>query len=256
MSVPFAIFLIVPLMLLSCGTTESVGHYKVGEPYTVDGQIYVPSEDPDYDEIGIASWYGEEFDGQETANGEIFKADRLSAAHKTLPLPSYVKVTNLDNQRSMIVRVNDRGPFVRGRILDVSEAAARQLGFHQEGKALVRVQFLPEQSLRASRQAIIYEEWRRGGDPLKADFKPTVSRQGAIYVQAGAYRLQSSIDELVDALARDQLIAGEPIIERVAIGGDDVFRLRFGPFVSQKDAIDYRQLLKEKGVSDAYIVVH
>ena len=255
MSVPFAIFLTVPLMLVSCGTTQSVGHYKVGEPYTVDGKIYVPGEDPDYDEIGIASWYGEPFDGQETANGEIFKADQFSAAHKTLPLPSYVKVTNLDNQKSMIIRVNDRGPFVRGRILDVSEAAARQLGFHKEGKALVRVQFLPKQSLQAARQAIIYEEWRRGGDPLKTDFKPTVSRQGDIYVQAGAYRRQRSINNLVNALEDAQLPVGEPIIDRVTIGGDDVFRLRFGPFAGQSDAINFRQWLQEKGVPDAYIVV-
>jgi len=118
------------------------GVYKLGEPYVVDGRLYVPRFDPHYEEEGIASWYGPTFHGQETANGEIFDARQLTAAHTTLPLPSLVEVTNLENGRRLVLRVNDRGPFVPGRIIDVSDAAARALGFREQGTARVRVRFL------------------------------------------------------------------------------------------------------------------
>lgn len=123
--------------------------YKIGKPYEVDGVWYYPAENLHYDKTGIASWYGKEFRGRYTANGEIFSANALTAAHKTLPMPSIVRVTNLDNGRSLVLRVNDRGPFVRGRIIDVSRRAAQLLGFEVPGTAPVRVEIMPAQSIQA-----------------------------------------------------------------------------------------------------------
>ena len=127
--------------------------YKVGAPYEVRGIWYYPERNLSYDETGIASWYGKEFAGKPTANGEIFDPAVVSAAHKTLPMPSAVRVTNLENGRAMVIRVNDRGPFVAGRIIDLSREAARLLGFQKNGVARVRVQILAEESLRLEREA-------------------------------------------------------------------------------------------------------
>jgi rare lipoprotein A len=136
------------LLLAACGSTppESVGpgagHYKLGNPYQIDGRWYYPAYDPSYAAVGVASWYGHPFHGRATANGELFDRDKPSAAHPTLPLPSIVRVTNLANQRQLELRVNDRGPFVGDRIIDLSQAAARALGFEQDGIAEVRVEFV------------------------------------------------------------------------------------------------------------------
>lgn len=128
-------------------------HYKVGEPYKINGKWYRPEEDPDYSEVGVASWYGPQFHRRLTANGEIFDMNRLSAAHTTLPLPSMVEVTNLSNGRSLVVRVNDRGPFASNRIIDMSRAAARRLGFEQEGTTRVRVRYVGPAPLMAAAPA-------------------------------------------------------------------------------------------------------
>ena len=118
------------------------GYYQVGKPYQVAGLWYTPREDPGYDQVGNASWYGELFHGRRTANGEIYDMDRLSAAHPTLPLPVYARVTNLNNGRSIVVRVNDRGPYARDRIMDLSRRSAEMLGFRNHGTATVRVRYL------------------------------------------------------------------------------------------------------------------
>ncbi len=118
------------------------GTYKLGRPYTVRGQTYVPRHQPNYDVVGLASWYGNEFVGSPTANGETFSDNRMTAAHPTLPLPSLVRVTNLSNGRQIVVRVNDRGPFVGGRIIDLSKRAAHALGYVRNGTARVRVQYI------------------------------------------------------------------------------------------------------------------
>ncbi|WP_051213769.1 septal ring lytic transglycosylase RlpA family protein [Maritalea myrionectae] len=118
------------------------GRYQVGKPYKVAGRWYRPQEDPNYDSVGRASWYGPNFHGRLTANGEIFDQNHLSAAHPTLPLPSYVRVTNLDNGRSVVVRVNDRGPFAHGREIDLSSRTADVLDFKNQGTAKVRVQYV------------------------------------------------------------------------------------------------------------------
>jgi rare lipoprotein A len=120
--------------------------YKIGKPYQVAGLWYYPREDFDYDETGIASWYGPDFNGKLTANGETFDQNTVTAAHKTLPMPCIVRVTNLETGRSLVVRVNDRGPYVNGRIIDLSRRSAQMLGIEGKGTARVRVQILSEES--------------------------------------------------------------------------------------------------------------
>lgn len=135
--------------------------YKIGKPYQVGGIWYYPKADYDYNETGIASWYGPGFDGKRTANGEVFDTNGLTAAHKTLPMPSMVRVTNLENGRSIAVRVNDRGPFSAGRIIDLSRRGAQLLGFIEKGTARVRVEIMAEES-----QLLAAAASKSGGDTL------------------------------------------------------------------------------------------
>ncbi len=118
------------------------GHYKVGRPYKIANKWYRPRVDTRYDRVGMASWYGDLFHGRKTANGEVFDMDALTAAHPTLPLPTLVEVTNLTNKRSVIVRVNDRGPYRHNRLIDLSRKAALILGFKKNGTARVRVKYI------------------------------------------------------------------------------------------------------------------
>ncbi len=159
-------------------TNVSHGLYKVGKPYKVAGVWYYPKVDWGYDRTGIASWYGPNFHAQKTANGELFDQWSVSAAHKTLPLPSVVRVTNLDNGRSLVVRINDRGPFKPGRIIDLSRRAAQLLGFENRGTARVRVQILPRQSQIVAARAQGRTGAGRtgaGGTPLTAANSPIKS---------------------------------------------------------------------------------
>jgi rare lipoprotein A len=137
--------------------------YKIGVPYQIGDTWYYPHEQPDYDETGIASWYGPTFYGKNTANGELFDGDGLTAAHRTLPLPVNVRVTNLDNGKSLVVRVNDRGPFAKGRIIDVSKHAAELLGFYAQGTARVRVTYLGRADIP-------------GGQPARDDTAPVLAK--------------------------------------------------------------------------------
>jgi rare lipoprotein A len=130
------------LALAACSSSSPPGVYKLGQPYQIQGRWYYPEFDPEYDRVGVASWYGEPFHGRATANGERFDRRTVTAAHPTLPLPSLVRVVNLANRRELVVRVNDRGPFVGDRLIDLSQEAARQLGFERDGLAQVRVQFV------------------------------------------------------------------------------------------------------------------
>ena len=126
------------------------GVYRVGKPYMIGGREYVPQEDVNYSAVGMASWYGDDFHGRYTANGEIFDMNSLSAAHPTLPLPSYVRVTNLANHKSMVVRVNDRGPYVGNRLIDVSVRTAKLLGFYGNGLTKVKVEYVGRAPLQGS----------------------------------------------------------------------------------------------------------
>lgn len=177
---PFRVvcFAVLALSLAACGSAssgsgESVppgggkGIYKVGTPYQIDGTWYYPAEDWNYDETGIASWYGEQFHGKYTANGEVFDLNQVTAAHRTLPMPTVVRVTNLENGRSIAVRVNDRGPYARGRILDLSRRAAQLLGFEGQGTAKVRVQIMVPESIQVASLA-----GRRGVEPALAAASP------------------------------------------------------------------------------------
>ncbi len=140
------------------------GRYQIGKPYTVAGQRFYPKADPDYDKTGVASWYGPKFNRRMTSNGEWFDMDYMSAAHTTLPLPSYAKVTNLENGREIVVRVNDRGPFVNSRIIDLSKKSAETLGFRKKGKAKVRVQYIGRAPLddKGTHLAAMNTELHRG----------------------------------------------------------------------------------------------
>lgn len=135
------------------GSQETAGSYKVGNPYTVAGVRYHPRENFNLVETGIASWYGPNFHGKRTANGEIYDQNALTAAHRTLQMPSLVRVTNLQNGKSVVVRINDRGPFKRGRVIDVSKKAATLLGFINAGTAKVRVEVLDKESRQMAEAA-------------------------------------------------------------------------------------------------------
>lgn len=142
------------------------GTYKLGNPYSVAGRWYVPREDHGYDRSGVGSWYGDDFHGRRTANGEIFDMHALTAAHPTLPMPSYAYVTNLQNGRTILVRVNDRGPYVRDRIIDLSHASARALGYDGAGRAQVRVRYAGRAPMsgddRRERQFLASQGWNGG----------------------------------------------------------------------------------------------
>lgn len=140
------------------GQQPSQGSYKVGNPYKIGSDWYYPKEDMRHSETGIASWYGPTFHGKRTANGEIYDQNEMTAAHRTLPMPSLVRVTNLENGRAVVVRINDRGPFTKGRVIDLSQRAATLLGYIGRGTAKVRVEVME----RESRQ--IAEAARRGMD--------------------------------------------------------------------------------------------
>ena len=161
----------VALMLGACSETELLFHtakavrgrdtagvqsgapiYKIGNPYQIEGVWYYPAVDYNYDETGIASWYGEQFHAKTTANGDVFDMNAVTAAHRTLPLPSVVEVTNLENGRTIQVTVNDRGPYARGRIIDLSRRSAQLLGIEQKGTAKVRVRILAEPSRQLAMQ--------------------------------------------------------------------------------------------------------
>jgi rare lipoprotein A len=139
------------------------GVYRVGKPYTIAGVSYSPEDTTHYSAEGIASWYGEDFHGRQTANGEIFDMTSISAAHPTLPIPSYARVTNLANHRSIIVRVNDRGPYHQNRLIDVSMRTAKLLGFYDSGTARVRVDYVGRASLDGSDDRKLEATLRHGG---------------------------------------------------------------------------------------------
>lgn len=138
------------------------GSYRLGKPYNINGRTYVPNDNPSYRAEGVASWYGPDFHGRQTANGELYDMHAISAAHPTMPLPSYARVTNLDNGRSIIVRVNDRGPYVRNRIIDLSIGTAKALNFYGHGLARVRVEFVGRAPLEGTDDKLLLATLREG----------------------------------------------------------------------------------------------
>jgi rare lipoprotein A len=176
------------------------GTYRVGKPYVVAGRTYVPEEDINYSEEGIASFYSDDFHGRYTANGEVFDMNSLSAAHPTLPLPSYVRVTNLTNHRSLVVRVNDRGPYANDRIIDLSMQSAKLLGFYGHGLARVKVEYVGRAPLQGSDDRKLMATLRDGDRPAKLT---------AVVVASAT---KDYVPEFFDARPMTQL-SGKPVPE-------------------------------------------
>src|SRR5262245_52358141 len=163
------------------------GRYHVGNSYEVAGVRFTPKEQPNYDKVGIASWYGPQFHRRMTSNGEWFDMNELTAAHATLPLPSYAKVTNLENGRSVVVRINDRGPFVGTRIIDLSRRSAEVLAFKPQGMAQVRVQYIGLAPLNDQGQHLVaMNRELRHGTPLNRMLAAADGRWSAGETQAAA----------------------------------------------------------------------
>jgi len=154
------------------------GIYKVGNPYQINGVWYYPKEDPNYDETGIGSWYGEQFHAKTTANGESFDMNDVTAAHPTLPMPSLVRVTNLENGRTIVVRVNDRGPYVNGRVIDLSRRSAQLIGYEKQGTAKVRVQYIGPAPLPDAGGTMVASR-SAGGDE-----RPAAAPRGGVQAEA------------------------------------------------------------------------
>lgn len=226
----------------------------IGSPYSIGGRSYTPVDQIDYDEVGYASWYGSELAGRPTANGEAFRPEFVTAAHRTLPLPSYVEVTRLDTGRTILVRINDRGPADPNRLIDLSAAAAEQLGISEAGMVQVRVRrTTPPESERATLRAgqpalpridtpdslleILRE--RAGRLPRPTGYAPRpgnaergdstrpnapVAGAGGYIVQVAAFSSRARADALAARLGAQVVSAG------------NIHRVRFGPFATQAEA--------------------
>ncbi len=216
--------------------------YKVGKPYKVAGKVYRPEANPNYDQTGLASWYGSQFHGRKTANGDIFNMNGLTAAHTTLPMPSYVRVTNLANGRWLILKINDRGPFVGNRLIDVSRRAAQLLGFEKKGVTRIRVQAVDGPSGKLPPQTYVKRHPKIRKIPVKAvKIKPVVQQVLAeeentinnknmaegkkIYVQIGAYADKRNAVRVVDTINN----MSNTKIDKVDINGQNLYRVRIGP---------------------------
>ncbi|MCB1652331.1 MAG: septal ring lytic transglycosylase RlpA family protein [Alphaproteobacteria bacterium] len=253
------------------------GTFKVGSAYKVKGQWYEPKETYSFTQTGVASWYGPNFNGKKTANGEIFNMNELTAAHKTLQLPSLVRVTNLDNGRSVVVRVNDRGPFSNGRIIDLSKRAAQELDFIRQGTARVKIQVLSEESRqiaelakggqstrgtelalnnRASAHPAPLQQSRVAAAATPAP-KPALALQippgttHGIYVQAGSFSNPQNAENLVNRLRS----FGTAKIHSALIDGREFYRVRFGPMQNEQKAGTLMARLNDTGQSAAVVVV-
>jgi rare lipoprotein A len=201
--------------------------------------VYVPEADPNYSAVGLASWYGSDFHGRYTANGEIFDKDSISAAHPTLPLPSYARVTNLANNRSIIVRVNDRGPYAHGRLIDLSVKTAHLLGFHSKGTAKVKVEYVGKAPLAGSDDRKLMATLREGGPaevPVQVAsangwFVPSVaerrrSGQGAPIPAERPYRLgegEGEGAELAAAEPPQTALEPQPAVPAAAFAPASIF---------------------------------
>ncbi|GAB2179004.1 septal ring lytic transglycosylase RlpA family protein [Dongia sp. agr-C8] len=169
---------------LATEDSNTIPPYKLGKPYQIEGAWYYPKVDYDYSETGIASWYGPDFHGKSTANGEIFDQNALTAAHKTLPMPTIVRVTNLENGRSIEVRINDRGPFKNNRVIDLTRRGAQLLGFEGQGTARVKVQVMKEDSiLLANKVGGAQLAYAGEPEPLAGGPKPQAAPAGTVVTQ-------------------------------------------------------------------------
>lgn len=255
---------------------------RVGPPYEANGRWYVPTPEPGYQQSGTASWYGPQFHGQRTASGEVFDQDALTAAHPTLPIPSLVQVTNLENGREVIVRVNDRGPFTGDRLIDLSRGAAQVLDFEQQGHARVNVRYLgpaprrvnadgapaPE-SNHAPASAPVVQQAEQGTSALlppaaepgpslagaPVEERPVLSSGppmavGTFFVQVGAYS-----DPVNARRVRDAVAAAGPVVvdTRTTASGGELFRVRVGPWPTREEAETAQSALSRMGYADSVV---
>jgi rare lipoprotein A len=241
------------LALAGCGSAPQEGVYKIGRPYQIAGRWYYPDFDPDYDRVGLASWYGAAFHGRATANGERFDRDALTAAHPTLPLPSIVRVTNLANHRQVELRVNDRGPFVGDRLIDLSQAAARELGFEREGLTRVRVEFVglaTDATGTPPRPRSVAPVAPPRATPETVLVAAPAGRCEGRYIQVGAF---AEPERAWSAAARLHHLAPAPVTtERLT--SDPLVRVRLGPLADPLSAEATLDRLKRSGYAGAFIV--
>lgn len=268
--------------------SAAFGSYKVGTPYQINGIWYTPAEDFFYDEIGEASWYGPGFHGRTTANGETFDRRALTAAHPTLQMPTLVRVTNLENGRSLVLRINDRGPFAHSRLIDVSERAAELLGFREAGVATVRVQVLTDESQELASLAGRRERDAIASAPPAAPPAAPVAREPAVvvaapppvavpapvaepaatparptpdpapqftgtgrfYVLAGAFTVEQNARRVESALSR----YGPVSIDQATVDGTLFHRVRVGPFANMREANAALGRVLATGIEDARVV--
>lgn len=230
--------------------------YKIGKPYKIRGQWYYPAEDYGYSEVGTASWYGEDFHAKYTANGEVYNMHTLTAAHRTLPLPSIVRVTNLENGRSLVLRVNDRGPFAKNRIIDISKRGAQLLGFQNKGTAKVRVEIMAEES-KDLKQAILNKTETKLALQLPEDNAGTVrsytsqqALKGKYFVQAGSFSSREVADGLTARLTRFGNISTMP----ADVNGNRYYRVRMGPYTCEADARKALAQIENFGVAGAAVI--
>ncbi len=209
--------------------------------YQVRGRWYQPAEQPGYDVTGMASWYGEQFNGRPTATGERFDMHALTAAHKTLPLPGLVEVTNLSNGRRIVVRVNDRGPFVDNRIIDLSRGSAEALGMLQAGVGEVRVRYLGR-APRTGGGTTLQHAAAVGAPPNR----PVPSMHGDYWIQAGAFSDRGAARRVADELGnRATVDEGR---------SDGLFRVLVGPWPDPNAAERSRQAVIARGYADALLI--
>ena len=257
--------------------TAAGGIYKVGKPYKIAGEWYYPRENTKYDNIGTASWYGPKFQGRRTANGEIFDMNLLTAAHPTLPMPVMVQVTNLENGRSMKLRVNDRGPFKKNREIDLSRRAAEILGFKDKGTARVRVKYLHRAPLYNQRGQLIsgnesdsfvfdkpYTPTRdryvsaapiaqvetKSLDGQNLPSEQSILPKQKYYVQLGVFSRKESAEALRQKLGQ----IGQVEVSELTSGGRQLYRVRVGPVNSRVDANILVDDVLDNGHQDAFIL--
>ncbi|WP_193161452.1 septal ring lytic transglycosylase RlpA family protein [Microbulbifer hainanensis] len=230
---------------------EPVGIAGNKTPYKVNGVTYhVRTGAKGYRERGRASWYGTKFHGQHTANGEVYNMYAMSAAHKTLPLPSYAKVTNLDNGRSVIVRVNDRGPFVPGRIIDLSYTAAQKLGYIDKGTARVEVVALDPDTLPSAGETLAVEKDVAAREALAQDASFKLPHN--TYLQVGAYSSASKANEVRGQVSA---VVDYPVsVSPVDRGGKKLYRVRIGPLAQQRALVAARELVQENHLGQPQVV--
>jgi len=270
----------------------NAGVYKIGQPYQVDNVWYYPREQPDYDETGIASWYGPTFYGHHTANGEMYDGNALTAAHKTLPMPVNVRVTNLENGKSLIVRVNDRGPYARGRIIDLSKRAAELLDVVETGTARVRVTYLSRADIngkppdetppdvvsalpaaptgKVDTAALGILPGSAAAPPGKTHQMPTASIPAQLFadnqptgqvtrvpvpVVTHLYIQLGAFSKMDNAKALLNKVGGDLRISTLQRGGQTLYRVRSAPLASVADADAALARITGAGANDAHIVV-